>query len=136
MSGRNGMVDAANEGRARGNRPVAAPAPSWSPLARRAALSLALGLLPNRMAVAQAPLVLATSTPGGGLSRFADALLTELSGGSERWLSHPATAGSAENIRLLGNGAADGRSWPAKRRRTHSPVRTPRWSWRLSMARQ
>src|SRR3954466_14818554 len=102
------MVDAADEDRARGNRPVAAPAPPWSPLARRAALSLALGLLPNRMAVAQAPLVLATSTPGGGLSTFADALLTELSGGKQALVFTPRhTAGSAENIRLLGNGAAD-----------------------------
>src|SRR4051812_16773887 len=102
------MVDASNEGRASSNRPVAAPAQPWSGLARRAALGLALGLLPGRMAVAQAPLVLAPSTPGGGLSTFADALLTELSGVKPALIfTHRHTAGSAENIRLLATGAAD-----------------------------
>ena len=74
------MLDASNEGSATGGRPVASSAQSWSGLARRAALSLALGFVPSRMALSQVPLVLATSTPGGGLSTFADALLTELSG--------------------------------------------------------
>jgi TRAP transporter TAXI family solute receptor len=102
------MLDASNEGSGLGNRPVAAPAQPWSGLARRVALSLALGLLPSRMAVAQAPLVLATSTPGGGLSAFADALLTELSRVKPELLfTHRHTSGSAENIRMLGTGAAD-----------------------------
>ena len=109
MSGRNGMVDASNKGRAsRGIDQLPLRRESWSGPARRAALSLALGLLSNRMAVAQAPLVLATSTPGGGLSTFADALLTELSGVKPALAFTPRhTAGSAENIRLLRTGAAD-----------------------------
>lgn len=104
------MADASNEGSGIGNRPVAAPAqpsPSSGP-ARRTTLSLALGLLPSHMAVAPAPLVLATSTPGGGLSTFADALLAELSGMAPELLLTPRhTTGSAENIRMLDTGAAD-----------------------------
>lgn len=101
----------------RANRDTGAAAPpGFAPesgrtsrhLGRRAALCLAAGLLPGRPASAQVPLKLATSTPGGGLSAFADALVAELAKVDAGLSVAPQhTAGSAENLRLLGNGTAD-----------------------------
>ena len=93
-----------------GRRRPSPPAMQARPphLARRAALGVAPGLALGAAAVAQPPLVLATSTPGGGLSTFADGLLAELARVEPGLsLSHRHTAGSAENVKLLGAGAAD-----------------------------
>ncbi|WP_158292131.1 TAXI family TRAP transporter solute-binding subunit [Paracraurococcus ruber] len=75
---------------------------------RRAALLLPLaGLAPGR-ALAQAPLVLAPSTPGGGLSAFAEAMAAALAAADSGLPLAPRhTAGSAENVALLRAGDAD-----------------------------
>ena len=127
MSGRNGMVDASTRAerveihqlplrRSHGQgRPGELPEPSAG-----------VALEPHGRGTSAA-CTGGHSTPGGGLSTFADALLTELSGVKPSGrLSHPAPAGSAENIDCCAPALRTWRSWPAKRRRTHSPVRTPR----------
>jgi TRAP transporter TAXI family solute receptor len=81
---------------------AAPPGPS-----RRAALGLAAAMLGGG-ALAQAPLSLATSTPGGGLSTFGEALAAELAKDDPGLVLAPRnTAGSAENVPLLTSGGVD-----------------------------
>jgi TRAP transporter TAXI family solute receptor len=76
-------------------------------LPRRATVALIAAMLGGR-ALAQVPLSLATSTPGGGLSTFGEALAAGLVKDDPGLVIAPRnTAGSAENVPLLTSGGVD-----------------------------